>query len=476
MKIRRIRIKNMLLPFLLAAGFAEGFRLSGQAVSAEIPSPEKHSPGVIVMLKYSDAERSPYYRSRRLAERFLTIARDAVRAGKRSWKIHLSVSPETDPEQFSVTPLRMKREIRIVVPRDFNLWCGDRKMHISLMALMIQARLGDDFLSGKPGKGGKEGAPEILQNHWIVRGLAKKAVEDPLFGFSPFFRFFPGARALSAAGFFPSVKEVIRVSPLPEFESPASLLESEYAELLLDACAATGFFRENCAETLLCLALTAPGEDQYGAFLKLVSGVLNKPVPLHPSAGKCESVSGAVFPGADCDIWFHKFLSRTLLHYFSPVDVESFEELFRKASCYEFTDKNGVHRSCTLAEFPAVREFLPDENAAADELITRLNLLSFTAPAGFHVPLSELRLALARCRTDRSEEAALALRDMEKRLYRLISERVSLEWTLLRREWKYAAPAFRLRRTLPAVRALQKYGVALPSGIRKSLDRRDEYR
>lgn len=480
MKISRIRAMNMFLPLLLAAAGSFALRLHAQAQSGE----KKNSPGTILMLNYTDAGKSPYYRSSRLAERFLAAARSTVNAGKRAWKIQVRVSPENEPRQFSVTPRALKREIRIVVPREFDFWRDDRKMHVSLMALMIQAQLGVDFKSGKQEKGKpeKRTPAEILQNHWIVRALARKALEDPLFRIHPFFRVFPGAWALSAAGFFPPVRDVMNPSPLPDYESPAALLESEYAELLFDACSAAGFFRGKQAETLLRLALTAPDEDPFEAFLKLASGALKKPVPAYSTGGwKRSAVSASPGPGPDfsaedCDIWFRKRLSAMLLHYFTPAGVERFEELFRNASSCEFTDREGETRQCRVSEFPAFRGLFPDANAAADEFVTRLSLLSFTAPAGFQKPLSELRLALARCRTDTSPEAAAELQEKEKYIYTLISSRAELERILLLREWKYTPPVFRLRQTLQSARLTEERDSALPDAIRENLDRRDEYR
>lgn len=431
-------MKNILLKqlvFLLF--FAAAFRCFSQT-----PPARKDDGNRVLILDYQDANKSDSYRSSRLAGRFISVARAAVPDRKNAWNVRMVYAKDGEAQRYGVNYHNGKRELRISVPLRFEEWQSDPDAHYWLMSWLVLARLGE------PVNEVTLDAQKRLRSHWLVRALARKATETAFAADTPFSRFLPGVYALSANGFYPSVARVVRPAPVLRAADSVSLLETEYALLLADACANAGFFRKGLGGDVFSLALHAPDEDPYTVFLKLTE---NLPLKRLRRAGMSESENR----NADLDLWFRETVSRAALSYFSPVSAEYFEIRYREAATYEFTDRDGLKRECAIADAAENWRYFPDGNAAADEWIARLSLLAYSAPADFQSYLAAIRLGLSRLRTDRSPEAAAALRTAEKELFRMIARQAAVEKRLAEGEWRLIPPASRLGETLYAERMFQ---------------------
>lgn len=402
----------------------------------------------ILMLDFENAETSDRYRSMHLAERFRTIAASAVPSNKNSWKVKIQLADEKTLQKFAAQLSSRQKELRVTIPLKYDLWKDDTRSHEWLMSLLILAQLGD------PLRGLDPGFENSLRSHWIVRGLARKAGTDLSFSNRPFSRTFPMAYALCSNGIMPTVKQVVSTTQHIR-KTPLSMLEAEYAELFLDLCRTKDFYRSRTAETILRAALVAPDADPYTAFTN-ASSELNLP--------------------RDIDGWFHEYLEKTLISYFSPYSPEYFETKYREATMVTITDKDGFRQQYTLTDLPAHRKSVDDWNGLLDRLLSNLNLLSFRAPSGIQVDLSRIRIALSGCRIDHSDKAAENLRNAESKLYKNLEKTIEREQLLRKMEQKFTPHADRLRSTLGTARTYNEETLEITPSVQEKLNRWDDYK
>ncbi len=398
----------------------------------------------VIPLKFENAKNSDHFRSLHLAERFRSMAAAVISKKKNSRTVRLELLPANVPQRFLFLPKKQKQDLTIGVPLQFAAWKSDYAVHTWLASVLILAQMGETPTAE---------SIEKIRTHWIVRGLARKAAGETLFADTPFSRTMPGAYTLISGGYYPSVRQIVHASGTGF--SAAAELDAEFAELLLDAAADAGLFRNGYGDALLQVALMKPEENQY--------------TPLETILKKDPKT-------ADCDLWFRNFAERKLINFLTPYSAEYFETKYREITAFRFQDSNGLEQICRPGNLLDCWQKLSGANGRLDSWITELNVLSFRAPQTFRSELAEIRLALSRFRTEQTKEVQEQIRLAEQALFRKVSAYVAMEHLLREAEQKIESPAVRFRRTLETVRDFRIHSRLLLPEIQKNLDRWDDYR
>lgn len=406
-----------------------------------------------VPLAFRNAEHSDQFRASRLADRFRQIAVGAIPRRKNSWVIRFELCSLQEVQHFEVKPDSSgKRELMIKVPLAFESWRDDVLAHNWLMSILLMAQLGENFE-----KDGTNRA-HLVQSHWLVRGLARKAAGDTLFTLRPFARSYAAAYVFCANGYRMPLKNV--VSGIYENNrNLASIaeMESEFAGLLVSACEDGGFFREGLAEPVLRQALTSTDADLWKEFLRV-------------------GTAKNLFSGKDPDAWFQTYLERRLISLLSPLSVEYFETCYQELTTLTYKNSDGTEGQCGLSGLVKNWELFPSPNSLIDDLQLKLNVLAFRAPAGFQQQLSTIRQALTALRTEQTEIREQQLAAAEAQLFEAIRKRIELEQFLGGAESRHISPADRFQRTLRAAESARLERYLLVPGVQKKLDKWDEYR
>ena len=441
----KLRCKTGLAAFVLTGLFCTSVLLNGQ---------EKKTTTVqFVPLAFQNAEHSDQFRSGRLAERFRQIATGAVPRRKNSWSVRVDLCGIREVQHFEVKPDPAgKRELLVKVPLAFESWREDVLAHNWLMSVFLLAQLGEEF--------DKEGRckSHLIQGHWLVRGLARKAAGDTLFALRPFARSNAGAYVFCANGITMPLKSVVTgMRDYGRDLAAVAELESGFAGLLVEACEDAGYFRNGLAEPALRAALRSTDTDLWQDFLKT-------------------GTTANLFSGRDPEDWFQRYLDRRMISVLSPLSVEYFETCYREQTTLFFKESDGTEGSCGLSGLVENWAKFPAQNSLIDDLQLRLNVLSYRAPAGFQQPLSDIRRELTALRMEQTEVQACRLQAAEDRLFEAIRQRIELEYALGEMEKKHIAPADRFQRTLRAAgTAQQERNLILPA-VQKKLDEWDDYR
>lgn len=435
--------KKLLAALVLTGSLCVPFSLMGQETTTV----------QFVPLAFQNAEHSDQFRSSRLADRFRQIAVGAVPRRKNSWVIRFELCSEKEVQHFEVKPNSAgKRELMVKVPLAFESWRDDVLAHNWLMSVLLLAQLGENFE--------KDGSSKayMVQSHWLVRGLARKAAGDTLFTLRPFARSYAAAYVFCANGYRMPLKNVVTgVRENGRDLASIAEMESEFAGLLVEACEDGGFFREGLAEPVLRQALTSTDADLWKEFLRAGTGK-------------------NLFAGRDPEDWFQAYLERRLISLLSPLSVEYFETCYRNLTTLSFKKSDGSEGQCGLSGLGKNWALFPSPNSLIDDLQLKLNVLAFRAPAGFQQPLSAIRQALTALRTEQTEARIKQLELAENQLFEAILKRIELEHFLGGAEGRFVSPADRFQRTLRAAGAARQERNLLVPAIQKKLDEWDEYR
>ena len=422
-------------------------------VPALLCSQEQQTTTVqFVPLTFQNAEHSDQFRSGRLAERFRQVATGAIPRRKNSWTVHLELCDAKEVQHFEVKPDPSgKRELMVKVPLAFESWRDDVLAHNWLMSVLLLAQLGENFE-----KDGRSKA-HLVQGHWLVRGLARKAAGDTLFTLRPFARSYAMAYVFCASGHAVPLQQVVagRGDGGRDLASSA-VMESEYAGLLVEACEGAGYFRIGLAEPALRHAIRSTDADLWQDFLR--SGTANN-----------------LFSGKDPEEWFRTHLERRLISMLSPLSVEYFETCYQELTTLTYKGSDGTDETCGLAGLVENWERFSSPNSLIDDLQLKLHLLSYRAPAGFQQPLSTIRQALTALRTERTPERQARLQTAEQQLFEAIRKRIELEQFLRQAEQRFISPGNRFQRTLRAAEAARSGDRLLLPSVQKKLDEWDDY-
>ena len=427
------------------------------ATAAESPSfAAEPAGGKIRMLHFDDAKKQPSFHAARTGDRLRRIAEWCIPSPhavprKVTWSV------EKDPYlfRFHAKSAGLRKETNITVPAYFPGWIRDPVVFRKLTAWVVLARLGR----------GPEMA-EAITGHWIIRGLAYKALADSReqakFQFT---KDYPVAWALASHGIYPALDSVFTTDH-EEIYSASSEWTWEYAALLLEACHRSGFLRESLAENLLNAALSGTdGGDARTAFFKAADalGTVRK-------QKKRKDERNVIF-----NEWFQENVKRSLLSFFMPESPECSETRYWAASeCY-WTDADGKTRSCRPAELPLLRAEIPDAAGVVAGLLSRLTVRNESHPM-IQEQLSDLRSAIAQYALEGTpEQSAEKIRAAEKELIRIIDFLVQTEHHLSFAQIRFVQPGARMAHLLRAVRRQPREHTAF-SGVDERLDKWDDYR
>lgn len=416
----------------------------------------EHPVEKIRLLQFEDAWTKPSFHASRTGDRLRRLAEWCIPSPhaaprKVTWIV------EKDPYlfRFHARTVGPRRETRITVPAYFPGWIRDPVIFRKLTAWVVLARLGR----------GPEMA-EAITGHWIIRGLAYKALaesrEQAKF---QFVKDYPVASALTSRGIYPALDSVFTTN-LEEIYSASGEWEGEYAALLLEACHRSGFLRESLAETLLKGALSGTdGGDARTAFFKAADEL--KAVRKRK---KRKDERNVIF-----NDWFRESLKHSLLSFFLPESPECSETRYwAESECY-WTDADGKNRSCRPAELPLLRAEIPNAADVVAGLLSRLSSRDALHPM-IQECLSDLRSAISQYALEGTPaQSAEKIREAEKELIRMIDYLVQTEHLLASAQIRFVQPGARMAHLLRTVRRQPREHSAF-SGVNELLDKWDDYR
>ena len=412
----------------------------------------------VIMLDF-DATKNPsgQFKAETLAKRFKHVADITVPPNSKAYRVRFDIPRE----KGSVTPgayLDFKtKTFTITLSPDYESWAENNEIHRRLMAWLFCAN------TGRP--------PEneiAVRDHFITTGAAAKAAANAVRESMPLARYMPCAYALAANGYFPAVIDVTSSVQSRNSDPLAAAIESEYAELLLDACVNARFIKNGLTARLIESAFTDDSRDFHGAFVRAY--LANKKRPSDDSL--------SLELNKELDEWFANSAKRTLNTYFSPVSTAYFEYLYNRAAQYSFTDLDGEQQTTTPEQLPDKAQNMSPEtlDEAIREFSARFNLLSLSAPYEVRSALSGIRMALPPVRTNNKDDAKKTLLKAVQNLYASIERSLAIDSALRDAEQRNFPPGTRLARTLETVRAADKRDAETIPSIQKVLAKDDHYK
>lgn len=400
------------------------------ASSAVAQETGEQGPAAIPVLSFQDARYSETYHARRLAEYAARLAEWVVPGAERALRYQVYPSRPENPQVFGA--VLSGHEMRIYLPPEYGVWSRDRESVAMLVSWMLLARMG---LS--PDK------ESLIRHHWIVSAVTRKVLSnaDATSGYSN--RFYPVGTALTAEGIYPQLNQVISGS-LEQTDGALRMVQDEYCELLFDACSRSNLLKNQVLSQILRSTLRRSVESEYELFQRYALPSLKKRAPKVMTGDWNKSDSAETI----LDQWFRDFCTRTLLSRFSPCSSRRFELLFRQMSRVEVTWKEGGRDTIALRDLPEKREKIKNLNEVISALSEELSGLSQISARELQVPLSILRLILAKCRTEGGEPVRKELIAAEESLFAALSARMTLDLYLRQVEIQRMGPGTRLEQSL----------------------------
>jgi len=212
----------------------------------------------------NEVRENTSYASQKAAERIRTAVEYAVpfTRGSARITIYIAENQETEP---SLRYIRSPREVRVIVPEDALLWAENPEYLHKITAWMILARIGEP----------PSNAP-LIQNHWIVRAIARKTMGEAEKISMPMAEYAPCSRTLTANGYLPELRMVFS-SVADERSSVLSRMSDEYAELLYNYCRSCGLIQNRIVQKIITYTIKNPDAKQFPLFLSAgISAGLNK--------------------------------------------------------------------------------------------------------------------------------------------------------------------------------------------------------
>ena len=470
---------------------AAGKELEAQMLPQNIPPPETggalktaaggaadeegRSGGGFHLLQFTQADRSDSFLTQRLTERFESVAAWAFPLRRNPFRCRL-LQPDSggksgkEAETYLFGATLFGREVRIRLPGPFRTWTKDRESREMLMAWFVLARL--------------ELPPEYaerIRDHWIILGLARKAWESFQDTSSlPLSRSCPMAYALESHGIRPSLAKLLSSAVPSQRTSPqARELQAEYAELLLEAADRSGLLKNNRLEGFVKAVLAEKsGVDAMDLFLEFAGPALRRRQVFGKRSGKDTSGkdTGTASREEICGKWFSESMGKLLISSFTPYAAEYFETLYHQAAEITYTDADGQEKVCSLSDLPMKREEIPDLNNKITQLLGHLSFLSTRGAPEFSAPLSQIRLAVTKCRTEGGEAVRDEIARAERQLFSAFSARHALERYLAEAELRFSGPRVCFRNALEALERSEQRSRAVFPAVNRYLDETwDEY-
>lgn len=417
---------------------------------------EERKPGSILLFDYRDASGSDEYISKQLVERIQHLCSLAVPNPQKSYPVRVVTAKTTDLIPFGANLSRNGREVLLTLPSRAGDWIANPEKTVKATAWLLAARMGlppergDRFLTA-----------------WPVHAIARKARFSCGKIQMPLSRFFPAAYALTSHGLYPTIGQVTN-SFDGEYGTAVYDLNSEYAELLLDATQQEGLLREGLVYQTLVASLSLDTIEPEKLFLLLYDKIkLKRGAHVMIIQGHRDEV---------VNDWFVQKLRRLILSMFSPSATVEFEIRYHTASKAEYKTKDGGTGSCELRDIIANWNDMANGNEVIDEFLHRLNDLAFIAPPGFQGDIARLRNTLSQCRTDRKDSIARELQTAERSLFLAIQQYQKLEELLAVKQNLHVTPGARFMESARTFDAVLKNEKRLRPAVHALLDKWDDFR
>lgn len=387
----------------------------------------------MVVLEYEDAWNSDSGMARILTDKLSKYAKNVIprnRKSKNELTVSLELTPVSGPAAFGAY-VHKNKEMRIQLPASYTMLSSDRETMRLIMSWMLLARAGY----------GSEHALAI-RDSWFVSGLVRKALEDMKKKQQPAFRYYPAAYALASHGIVPHLRYIMD-GKLSSFDGAPAAMQDEYCELLIDACAKNGLFREDIIEKSIVHMLEKSEKTPYEFFIETVGpSILKRGAGIFSSALSFDELDRQV------PEWYTGEASKTLVSFFMPSSVQQIEKDYRKASEWTFESVKGVKQTIRIMDFQEKWDSIPNPSDAVTEIMEKLGAISFSAPPELREPMSEIRMALTALRTSRKKSDGERLKNAERNFFLSVEKRIALEYFLRESENRNVPPGTRFAETV----------------------------
>ena len=305
----------------------------------------------------NDTEMSVHhtsYLSSYIAERIRDIINSTIPMTSRSYTVSISARPYNDPDsEIKHIIYAQRKEMLLSVPGNLDLWTTlDPEKLYTVTAWMIFARLGSVSRDASE-----------LRNHWIVHAIARKAMEGTSFNSRVIFKADPAIYALTAQGFFPTLRQSVSCFHFSQFKHLAAAAD-EYAFQLLEICASEFSGDKKFFEQILLQTLASPHQDQARLLLACFRRSGGDKILLKQAELLSTPVQGKTLPENYLSTlseekletlfnhWYQGKIQDHMLSIFIPASpaltLQQYENL-RKVS---FITAEGIEQSCFLHELP----------------------------------------------------------------------------------------------------------------------------
>ena len=419
------------------------FFLFAGGISAQTPPAGQR---IYLNLRYEDPSASPWGRATDFAERLKRLVRQALPPRGRFYTVNI-VLAETGTAQSFHAEIGKNRLLRITIPPDYAKIESDSAAAATLTAWLLLANLGV-----------KPEHAEKIRDAWYVTGITRKAVSEMHRPGTPFSDYFPAAYTFGANGIHPTLRQVT-AAPLRPDDTAMRLIYEEYSELLLELCSRNRLFREGFLAEIIRRELQKPSGDGFRLFAETAGSAILKRYP-----GLLKQDAKGAEREKELEKWFRRGLERLLAWDLLPASIRKIETDYRNATRFRYQAEGSVLTG-SPEDFVNRWEKMERPGERLTQVMNDLVALGQNVPPDLMVPLSEIRLALSRFRTDRSEASLRKFRTAEENFFRAMEHHIALERFLEETERSVLPPATRYFATFEVLHEWEKRGASPSRGI-----------
>lgn len=406
---------------------------------------------IYLNLQYEDLSTSPWGRATDFGERLKRLTLQALPPRGHSYTVNLVLAEPSEPRQFNAE-LGKHNLLQVTIPHDYAKIESDISSVTTLTAWLLLANLGV-----------KPEHAEKIRNAWYVTGLARKALSEMHRSGTPFSGYFPAAYTFSSNGIFPTLRQLTS-GPLRMDDSAPRLIYEEYSELLIELCSRNRLFREGFLEKIVRRTLDKSKTDGFRLFAETAGPAILKRNPgiLRQDAKDAEREK-------ELEKWFRAGMERLLMLDLLPGSIRQVEAEYRKATRFQY-HADGSVLTGSPEDFVNQWEKMKRPGEQLTTVIKQLVALGLVVPPDLMLPLSKIRSALSRFRTDRSEESLKEFRSAEENFFRAMEHHIALERFLENTERNVLPPATRYFATFKVLEASEKRGASPSNRINALLN------
>ena len=396
---------------------------------------------IYLNLHYEDVDTSSWGRASDFGERLKRLTLQALPPRERGYAVNIVLAEESAPQHFDAK-LEKHRLLRITIPHDYAKIEPDIRSVTTLTAWLLLANLGFD-----PKHADK------IHDSWYVTGLARKALSEMVRSTTPFSGYYPAAYTCSANGILPTLRQLTAV-PLKTSDSAPRLIYEEYSELLIELCSRNRLFREGFLAEIILRTLEKPDADGFQLFAETAGTAI-----LKRNMGILKQDARGAELEQELEKWFAQSMERLLTWDLLPASIRRVETEYRQAIRFQYASEGSILTG-SPEDFIKRWDKMERPGEQLTALMKKLVALGQIVPPDLVVPLSEIRSALSRFRTDRSEKSLRAFRDAERLFFQTMERHIAIEGLLEKTERQVLPPATRYFITLPVLNQWENFGAS----------------